>query len=69
MFLKQFQLYKKNNLHGRSEKLYINLFFTLFLGGLIFGGKFVLVIRGAYIQVGLYSGGAYIQDFTVVSMN
>ena len=33
--------------------------------GLIFGGKFALVIRGAYIRGGLYSGGAYIRDFTV----
>ena len=25
----------------------------------------MLVIRGAYIRGGLYSGGAYIRDFTV----
>ena len=30
--------------------------FTLFVGGLIFGGKFVLVIRGDYIRGGLYLG-------------
>ena len=36
-------------------------------GGLIFGGKFVLVIKGAYILRGggLYSGGGYIRYFTV----
>ena len=27
----------------------------------------MLVIRGAYIRGGLYSGGAYIRDFTVYS--
>ena len=27
--------------------------------GLIFGGKFVLMIRGAYILGGLYQGGLY----------
>ena len=41
------------------------IFRGLIFGRLIFGGKFVLVIRGAYIRGGLYSGGAYIRDFTV----
>ena len=27
----------------------------------------MLVIRGAYIRGGLYSGGAYFRDFTVFS--
>ena len=41
-----------------------------YIWGIILGGKFALVIRGAYIQGGLYSGGlifweAYFRDFTV----
>ena len=36
----------------------------LYAGGLIFGGKCVLVIRG-FIFRGLIFGGAYIRDFTV----
>ena len=29
----------------------------------------MLVIRGAYIRGGLYSGGAYIRDFTVYEIS
>ena len=35
---------------------FILLLGCLYSGGLIFGGKFVLVIRGAYIRGGVYSG-------------
>ena len=35
-----------------------------YIRGLIFGGKFVLVIRWAYIR-DAYIQGAYIRDFTV----
>ena len=33
----------------------------------MFGGKFVLVIRGAYIR-GAYIRGDYIRDFTVLNL-
>ena len=37
----------------------------LIFGGLIFGGKFVLVIRGLIFRGAYVRGGAYIRDFTV----
>ena len=36
---------------------------------LIFGGKFVLVIRGLKFGGGYNRGGAYIRDFTVFRLN
>ena len=64
MFLKQFQLYKKN-LHGRSEKLYLNLFFTLFLGALIFGGDYIRREICVSDQGTLYLGGLYLEFYGI----
>ena len=56
------------NILERFRSCTWNWFFTLFLGGrifgggggwLIFGGKLGLVIRWAYIRGGLYFGGLY----------
>ena len=41
------------------------IFREAYIRGVIFRGKLVLVIEGAYISGVLHSGGACIRDFTV----